>query len=95
LSPDGYRIKETTIAIVSKAIVVIKTLWPQRANNPSIFNLPVTRSQNTATWERLQFHCTNIGAIRYSSTSVDMTNRDARTEKRGVFASSEQFSAIG
>jgi hypothetical protein len=42
-SPGGYRIKDTTIAIVSKPIVVIKTLWPQRAINPSILNLPVTK----------------------------------------------------
>jgi hypothetical protein len=33
---NGYRIKETTMAIVNKAIVVIKTLWPQRAISPSI-----------------------------------------------------------
>jgi len=38
----GYRMKDTTIAIVSKPIVVIKTLWPQRAIIPSMFNLPVT-----------------------------------------------------
>ena len=31
-----YRIIDTTIAIVSNAIVVIKTLWPQRAITPSI-----------------------------------------------------------
>jgi hypothetical protein len=38
----GYRIKDTTIAMVSKAIVAINTLWPQRAIDPSILNLPVT-----------------------------------------------------
>ena len=69
----GYRISDTTIAIVSKAIVAINTLWPQRAIDPSMFKLPVTKSQNTATWERLHFRCINMGAIRYSSTSVDMT----------------------
>jgi hypothetical protein len=36
-----YRIKVTTIAIVSIAIVAINTLWPQRAINPSMLNLPV------------------------------------------------------
>jgi hypothetical protein len=41
-SAAGYRIKDTTIAIVSKAIVAINTLWPQRAIDPSILNLPVT-----------------------------------------------------
>jgi hypothetical protein len=37
-SADGetYRTKDTTIATVSKAIVAIKTLWPQRAIIPSI-----------------------------------------------------------
>jgi hypothetical protein len=44
---SGYRIKDTTIAIVSKPIVVSKTLWPQRAINPSMFNLPVTKSQKS------------------------------------------------
>jgi len=38
----SYRTKDTTIATVSKAIVAIKTLWPQRAIIPSMFNLPVT-----------------------------------------------------
>jgi hypothetical protein len=36
---DGYLTKKTTIAIVNKAIVVIKTLWPQRAISPSMFTL--------------------------------------------------------
>jgi hypothetical protein len=84
-SPVGYWIKVTTIAIVSKAIVVIKTLWPQRAIIPSILNLPVTKSQNTATWERLQFRCTNMGAIRYSSTPADCGQIDAFFEKTAVF----------
>lgn len=47
--------KDTTIAIVSKPIVVIKTLWPQRAIFPSMFKLPVTNLEDTATWERLHF----------------------------------------
>jgi len=93
--PYGYRIKETTIAIVSKAIVVIKTLWPHRAINPSIFNLPVTESQNTATWERLQFRCINMGVVRYSSTSADVTKSRYSEGNRAFFASSEQFSAPG
>jgi hypothetical protein len=37
---DDYRIKDTTIAMVSKAIVAINTLWPQRAIDPSILNTP-------------------------------------------------------
>jgi hypothetical protein len=36
----GYRIKDTTIAMVSKAIVAINTLWPQRAIDPSILKSP-------------------------------------------------------
>ncbi len=39
MKSDGYLIKKTTIAIVNKAIVVIKTLWPQRAISPSMFTL--------------------------------------------------------
>jgi hypothetical protein len=31
-----YRVIDTTIAMVSNAIVAIKTLWPQRAINPSM-----------------------------------------------------------
>jgi hypothetical protein len=65
--------KDTSIVIVSKAIVAIKTLWPQRAIDPSMFKLPVTKSQNTATWEWLHLRCIIMGAIRYSSTSFDMT----------------------
>jgi hypothetical protein len=68
----GYRIKDTTIAMVSKAIVAINTLWPQRAIDPSILNLPVTQSQDTATRERLQPRRTTMGAIRYSSTLIDV-----------------------
>jgi hypothetical protein len=37
---EGYRIKDTTIAMVSKAIVAINTLWPQRAIDPSILKSP-------------------------------------------------------
>jgi hypothetical protein len=33
-----YLVKTTIIAIVKKAIVVIKTLWPQRAISPIMFN---------------------------------------------------------
>jgi hypothetical protein len=32
-----YLVKTTIIAIVKKAIVVIKTLWPQRAISPIMF----------------------------------------------------------
>jgi hypothetical protein len=35
---DGYLVKKTTIAIVKRAIVEIKTLWLQRAINPIMFN---------------------------------------------------------
>jgi hypothetical protein len=34
----AYRVKTTIIAIVKKAIVVINTLWPQRAISPIICN---------------------------------------------------------
>jgi hypothetical protein len=68
IRPHGYRNKDTTMVIVSKAIVAIKTLWPQRAINPSMLKLPVKKSQNTATWERLQFRRTNMGANHDSSS---------------------------
>ena len=44
LAPDRgmelrvYLVKTTIIAIVKNAIVVIKTLWPQRAISPIMFN---------------------------------------------------------
>jgi hypothetical protein len=41
VAPLTYLIKKTSMAIVNKAIVVIKTLWPQRAIFPSILTLPV------------------------------------------------------
>jgi len=37
---------------------------------------PGNKSQNTATWERLQFRRINMDAIRYSSTSVAVTECD-------------------
>jgi hypothetical protein len=36
--PDGYLVRKTTIAMVKKAIVVIKMLCPQRAICPIMFN---------------------------------------------------------
>jgi hypothetical protein len=36
LGADGYLIKKVTMAMVNRAIVVIKILWPQRAKSPSI-----------------------------------------------------------
>jgi hypothetical protein len=70
---ESHRIKDTTIPIVNKAIVASKTLWPQRAIIPSILDLPVTNRKTPQLRERLQFRCTNMRAIRYSSTSVDVT----------------------
>jgi len=36
--PDGYLVRKTIIAMVKKAIVVIKTLCAQRAICPIMFN---------------------------------------------------------
>lgn len=52
---------------VSKAIVVSKTLWPQRANSPSMVNLQSNYWHNTATPKWLQVRLTTMGTNRYSS----------------------------
>jgi hypothetical protein len=56
------------MAIVNKAIDVIKTLWPQRAIRPSMFT--PGKSQNGAAWEWLHFVATYMGATPWSSTSA-------------------------
>jgi hypothetical protein len=57
---------------------------------------PGNKSQNTATWERLQFRCTNMDAISYSSTSAEVTECERIVifaRKTGLFAPGEQISA--
>jgi hypothetical protein len=39
--PRGYLVRSTTIAMVKKAIVVIKRLWPQRAISPIMLQFPM------------------------------------------------------
>lgn len=77
---DGYLIKKKTIAIVKKAIVEIKTLWPQRAINPIMFN-----SGKNAAGARLRSSCTNhgCGTLHFNLSAY-----------RDAFANSPQFSYL-
>jgi hypothetical protein len=69
-----YLIRKTSMAIVNKPIVVIKTLWPQRAILPSILTLPVNL-EIVQPGRGCSVIAPDMGARPYSSTPAWVVTR--------------------
>jgi len=84
---EGYLVKKKTIANVKKAVVQIKTLWPQRAINPIMFN-----SGKDAAGARLRSSCTNHGCGTLHLNSSAYRDALANSPQISWLATRECFS---